>query len=75
MCTNCNCCNHTCRKKAIDDDAGPSEVKKQKKQKKKKATPNKKKTPAKRKQKRAEANPAPTVVSSIRKLLFQGVSA
>jgi len=62
----------TCRKKCTEDDAGPSNVKKQKTQKKNKGTPKKKKTPAKKKQKRAEANPPPTVVTSIRKLVFEG---
>jgi len=37
----------TCRKKCTEDDAGPSNVKKQKTQQKKKGTPKKKKTPAK----------------------------
>jgi len=64
-----------CRKKGTEDDVGPSQVKKQKTQKKKKGTPKKKKTPAKKKQKRVEANPAPTVVTSTRRLVFEGQSA
>lgn len=73
ICTNCNVLP-TCRKRGTQEDAGPSQPKKQKK-KKKKSTPKKKKTPAKKKLKKAQANPAPTVVSSIRKLVFEGQTA
>jgi hypothetical protein len=62
--TNKNFCFY--RKKTTEDDAGPSQPKKKKK------TTTTKKTPIKKKLRRAEANPAPTVVPSLRKLVLEG---
>jgi hypothetical protein len=63
--TNKNFC--FCRKKTTEDDAGPSQPKK-----KKKKTTTTKKTPIKKKLRRAEANPAPTIVPSLKKLVLEG---
>ena len=61
-----------CRKEAPIDAAGPSQAKKQKVQKKKKkGTPKKKKTPIKKKLKKATADPPTTVVSSLRRLVYE----
>jgi hypothetical protein len=54
------------RKRPIEDDAGPSQVKKFQK----KISTIKKKTPIKKKIKKAAAAPPTTVVSSIRQLVF-----
>ena len=59
-----------CRKEAPIDAAGPSQAKKQKVQKKK-GTPKKKKTPIQKKLKKAIANPPTTVVSSLRRLVYE----
>jgi len=60
-----------CRKEAPIDAVGPSQAKKQKVQKKKKGTPKKKKTPIKKKLKKATADPPTTVVSSLRRLVYE----
>jgi len=60
-----------CRKEAPIDAAGPSQAKKHKVQKKKKGTPKKKKTPIKKKLKKATADPPTTVVSSLRRLVYE----
>ena len=59
-----------CRKEAPIDAAGPSQAKKQKVQKKK-GTPKKKKTPIKKKLKKATADPPTTIVSSLRRLVYE----
>ena len=60
-----------CRKEAPIDAVGPSQAKKQKVQKKKKGTPKKKKTPIKKKLKKATADPPTTIVSSLRRLVYE----
>ena len=61
-----------CRKQAPTNAAGPSQGKKQKVQKKqKKGTTKKKKTPIKKKLKKATADPPTTVVSSLRRLVYE----
>ena len=62
-------CRNHCRKRTIEDDAGTSQPQVNKK-KKNKTTTAKKKTPVKKKLKRAKANPPPTAVTSITKLVF-----
>ena len=57
-----------CRKQAPTNAVGPSQGKKQKKQK---VTTKKKKTPIKKKLKKATADSPTTVVSSLRRLVYE----